>query len=160
MKVTFFAPILLAVLLAGFSGLSGRAAAAEPLMVSSPDGKLAVSLALKANPQPYLPGERAYYRVSYQGTPILIDSPLGLDFLGANPLDQDFEVVAMDQQSHDSTWENSFGAQRTVPDRYNQLTVSLRPYREKRQDEGGAASVGNAGRRSPCGTYAFPTASA
>ena len=129
MKVKSAAPMIVVGLFAGLAGLSGRAAAAELLAVSSPDGKLAISFSLKTNPQPYLPGARAYYRVSYQGTPILTDSPLGLDFLGANPLDQDFEVVATDRQSHDSTWENPFGAKRTVPDRYNQLTVSLRERR-------------------------------
>jgi len=129
MKVKSAAPMIVVGLFAGLAGLSGRAAAAELLAVSSPDGKLAISFSLKTNPQPYLPGARAYYRVSYQGTPILTDSPLGLDFLGANPLDQDFEVVATDRQAHDSTWENRFGAKRTVPDRYNQLTVSLRERR-------------------------------
>ena len=116
-------------LVACLSALSGRVEAAEPLAVSSPDGKLTISFALKANPQPYLPGLRAYYRVSYGTTLIVSDSPLGLDFLGTSALDQDFEVVRTDRQKHDSTWENHFGAQRTVPDRYNQLTVSLRERR-------------------------------
>ena len=51
----------------------------EPLAVMSPDGKIKVEVELKANPQPYLPGERAYYRVSYKGVQVLKDSPLGLD---------------------------------------------------------------------------------
>lgn len=114
--------------------------AAEPLEVSSPDGKVTISFAVKANPAPYAPGERAYYRVSYKGTPILTDSPLGLTFrterqsgpplemtlAGPSPLDQDFEIVATDRKSQDVTWENRFGAQRNIPDRYNELTVSLR----------------------------------
>jgi alpha-glucosidase len=98
----------------------------QGLMVSSPDGSLAVTLALKTLPQPYLQGERAYYTVSYQGQPVILDSPLGLDFLGARPLDTDFEIIASDRQSADSTWENAFGARRQVRDRYNELTVSLR----------------------------------
>ena len=116
-------------LIVGLSALSRRAASAELLAVSSPDGKLTISFAVKANPQPYLPGQRAYYRVSYGSISILSDSPLGLDFLGASPLDQDFEIVGTDRQKHDSTWENHFGALRTVPDKYNQLTVSLRERR-------------------------------
>jgi alpha-glucosidase len=98
----------------------------EPLAVTSPDGNLSVVFELKANPQPYLPGARAYYRVSYKGTPILTDSPLGLDFKGAPALDRDFEIVGSDRQSHDDAWENAFGAKRKVHDHYNQLTVSLR----------------------------------
>lgn len=100
--------------------------AAEPLSVSSPDGNLSISFELKANPQPYLLGERAYYRVSYKGSPLLVDSPLGLDFLGAPTLDRDFEVVGMERQSHDETWQDRLGVRREVPDHYNQLTVSLR----------------------------------
>ncbi len=98
----------------------------EAMTVASPDGNLVVSLALKALPQPYLQGERAYYSVSFQGKPVLLDSPLGLDIFGARPLDTDFEVVATDRQAADSTWENAFGARRQVRDHYNQLSVSLR----------------------------------
>jgi alpha-glucosidase len=116
-------------LLLGGLAPSGKADVAEGLAVSSPDGSLTVSLSVKANTQPYLPGERIYYRVSYMGAPVLVDSPLGLDFLGSSPLDQDLEVIATDRQAHDSTWENPFGARRIVPDRYNQLTVSLRERR-------------------------------
>jgi alpha-glucosidase len=99
---------------------------AEALRVTSPDGNVSVAFELKANPQPYLPGERAYYSVSYKGQPVLRDSPLGLDFKGGKPLDQDFDVVGTDRQSHDSVWENAFGGKRHVRDHYNQLTVSLR----------------------------------
>jgi alpha-glucosidase len=94
--------------------------------VTSPDGNLTVSFALKTKPQPYLPGLRAYYCVFYRGKPILIDSPLGLDFLKGNALDHDFEVVKTDRESHDSVWENHFGTKLEVRDHFNQLTVSLR----------------------------------
>jgi alpha-glucosidase len=103
--------------------------AAEPLTVVSPNGDLSVSFELKANPQPYLPGERAYYRVSYEGNPVLADSPLGLDFKDGTPLDEDFEITATDRRAADNTWENRLGARRRVPDRYNQLSVSLRERR-------------------------------
>jgi alpha-glucosidase len=89
--------------------VSAGAAPPDNLAVSSPDGNLAVSLALKSNPRPYPAGERVYYRVSYKGVLILEDSPLGLDFEGSNPLDRDFDVI--------------------VPDKFNELTVSLRERR-------------------------------
>jgi len=96
------------------------------LAVASPDGSLTIALAIEAKPQPYLPGERLYYRVSYKGTPVVADSPLGLDIAGAPALDRDFEVIETRKRSNDSTWENAFGALRTVPDRYNELVVELR----------------------------------
>ena len=52
-----------------------RGFAAEPLTLRSPSGNLAVTFAIKSNPQPYLPGARAYYSVAYDGRPILADSP-------------------------------------------------------------------------------------
>jgi len=94
--------------------------------LTSPDGNLTVSVEIKTNPQPYLPGKRAYYRIDYRGKALLVDSPMGLDFLGSNPLDQGFEVLGTDRDSHDSTWDNPFGARREVHDHYNQLKVSLR----------------------------------
>jgi alpha-glucosidase len=102
------------------------ARAADELTVASPDGKVVISFALKSNPQPYLPGVRAYYRVSYGGVPVLTDSPLGLDFEGAPPLDHDFEITGTDRHSRGESWTNRFGALRNVPDHYNQLRISLR----------------------------------
>ena len=102
------------------------ARAADNLTVASPDGKVVISFALKSNPQPYLPGVRAYYRVSYGGVPVLTDSPLGLDFEGAPTLDHDFEITGTDRHSHNERWTNRFGMLRDVPDHYNQLRISLR----------------------------------
>jgi alpha-glucosidase len=98
----------------------------EPLTVSSPDGNITVTFALKSNPQPYYAGERAYYQVLYQGKVVLADSPLGLDFKGATALDRDFEIVNTSRESLDSHWLFEFGARRDIPDHYNQLTVMLR----------------------------------
>ncbi len=102
---------------------------AKPLTVKSPDGNIAITFELKTNPQPYLPGERAYYRISYKGQTVLTDSPLGLDFKGGQSLDQDFEMVGSDRASQDSTWENAFGPKRMIRDHYKQLSVSLRERR-------------------------------
>jgi alpha-glucosidase len=101
------------------------ARAADALSVTSPDGNLVISFALKSNPQPYLAGVRAYYRITYRGVEVLADSPLGLDFDGAPPLDHELEIIGTDLHSHDDAWTNSFGAQRKIPDYYNQLRVSL-----------------------------------
>lgn len=106
-------------------GSTSTVRAADALSVASPDGNLVISFSLKSIPQPYLPGERAYYRVSYKGTPVLTDSPLGLDFEGASPLDHDFEITGTDRHSRDNLWVNPFGAQREVPDHYHQLRISL-----------------------------------
>ncbi|HEX5411792.1 MAG TPA: glycoside hydrolase family 97 protein [Terriglobia bacterium] len=100
--------------------------AASPLTLASPDGNLSVTFEVKPNPQPYLPGQRAYYDVSYKGKVVLKDSPLGLDFTDQPALDRGLEVTGSQRASHDSTWTNAFGGVRNVRDHYNQLTVSLR----------------------------------
>jgi alpha-glucosidase len=113
--------------LVGFTLSSATQGFAQgPVELKSPDGNISVSFELKENPQPYLPGERAYYRVTYRGTEVLADSPLGLDFTDASALDHGFDLVGKSTETHDSTWENPLGARRKVRDHYNQLTVSLR----------------------------------
>ena len=67
--------IFVALLLLLALGAAEFARAADDMTVSSPDGKVVISFALKSNPQPYLPGERPYYRVSYGGVQVLKDSP-------------------------------------------------------------------------------------
>lgn len=104
----------------------GMAEAVGPQTLASPDGHLQVTFELKANPQPYFPGERAYYRVSYMGKPVLDDSPLGLDFIDQPALDHDFELLRIDRDNHDDTWENPFGTERQVRNHYAEMTVSLR----------------------------------
>jgi alpha-glucosidase len=108
------------------AGACAPAKEGAAMSVSSPDGSLAISFATAAKPRPYLAGERPYYRVTYKGKPVLADSPLGLDLLGAPALDHGLEVLGVDKRSHASTWENAFGAQRVVPDKYNELVLKLR----------------------------------
>jgi len=124
------ATVVLVGLLLGFAVKSW---ASEPRTLASPDGNVTVTLELKSKPQPYLPGERVYYRVAYKGIPILADSPLGLDFLGMRSMDRDFEVIRSSRNSVRGLWENAFGAKRNVPNRYEEIVVQLReresPYR-------------------------------
>ncbi len=115
------------ILAAGACSPSAKVGAGKSaLAVSSPNGNLTISLKIEAKPQPYLAGDRLYYRVDYRGTPVILDSPLGLDLAGADALDHDLEIIGTSGRSNDSTWENAFGALRTVPDVFNELAVSLR----------------------------------
>jgi alpha-glucosidase len=97
------------------------------MVVSSPNGdvRIAFSLPGGATPASGVP----HYRVGYRGNPVLVDSPLGLDFVGADALDRDLEVIGTSRQSRDTSWENALGSKRLVPDRYHELTVSLRERR-------------------------------
>lgn len=108
-----------------FLASAGCTYAASTAALQSPDGNIAVTLELKSNPRPYMEGERAYYRISYKGISLLADSPLGLDFKDQPDLNHDFEITGTSRRTVDETWENRFGVQRTVPNHYNELTVSL-----------------------------------
>ena len=133
MNVKKLAAIAVVLLLVGFSLPKLRAFADEPPMVTSPDGNLKVTLSVIENPPPYAAGERAYYKVIYKDKLILNDSPLGLTFAGTNPLDEDFEVTGSSIHEHNAPWKNSLGATRNVPDRCNQLTVTLRERQEPKR---------------------------
>src|SRR2546421_11187351 len=89
---------------------------AQALTVKSPDGKLVVTFGLKSLPAPYAPGARPYYQVSFEGRELLADSPLGLEFDGAAPLNRDLAVTGITPESHDATWEDPINDNRTVRD--------------------------------------------
>ena len=107
----------LAFLLAAALPLEGAQPSTAPVSVSSPDG--AVRVTFQLTPAAGTESRAPRYRIDYHGRPVLVDSPLGLDFVGAVPLDRNLAVERIARASHSSTWENAFGALRRVPDSYN-----------------------------------------
>lgn len=105
-------------------GATAMAAPVEPLTVTSPDGKLSASFELKSAPD--TSGNRAYYRVDYAGRPVLVDSPLGIEFADAPALNHGFAIVSAGMVSRDSSWRDRINTDLVVRDKYNQLTVRLR----------------------------------
>ncbi len=103
------------------------------LTVTSPDHRLSLTFELESLPKPYAAGQRMYYRVSYNGNPVLNDSPLGLEFKNAAALDHDLAVTGTSRSTQDSTWQDRINDQLNVRDHYNQLTIDLEerdaPYR-------------------------------
>jgi alpha-glucosidase len=125
-RTGYFWRVLLANVLVGIVARASAVRADNSTAVSSPNGKVEIRFIIRADPQPYPPGERAYYSVSYQGVPILADSPLGIEFKNAPPLDHDFEIAGTRRQSADRTWNWAFGAESRIRNHYNQLTIRLR----------------------------------
>ena len=68
-KIISFGRILVIVIIviAVWLAISYGPGKGGPFAVTSPDGNLVIAFRLESKPQPYLPGERAYYRVSYKG---------------------------------------------------------------------------------------------
>ncbi len=98
----------------------------QPLTLFSPNHHLSVTFGLRSLPKPYEAGERMYYRVSYNGKPVLADSPLGLEFAGASALDRDLTVDRTSMESYDSTWQDRINDELNVRDHYHQLSIWLR----------------------------------
>jgi alpha-glucosidase len=127
--LTIMTPIRAAAVFA-FTLMLVGSALASPLTLVSPNGEVTVDFDIKELPQPYLPGKRAYYRVLYKHTQLLLDSPLGLTFIGMPAFGEDLEIIGTSSEEHSSTWEDALGTRRTVPDRYRELTVRLRQKRK------------------------------
>ncbi|MDE3179840.1 MAG: glycoside hydrolase family 97 protein [Acidobacteriota bacterium] len=98
----------------------------QAITVTSPDHKISLTFALKSLSKPFAAGERAWYRVTFNGQTVLTDSPLGLKFEGAPPLDRNFTITGHATVSHDSTWRDRINDNLEVRDHYNQLIVHLR----------------------------------
>jgi alpha-glucosidase len=105
-------PVLLAV-----SALLAASASAAEQRVTSPDGELALVVSDDA-------GLR--YRVEFDGKPLLADSGLGLSFADGTTFGPAAKIADTKESARDATWNDPFGQQRTVPDRFRELRVELR----------------------------------
>lgn len=95
--------------------ICGPLAAAEVTLVS-PDGALSVTVSDSGG---------LAYRVSRDGSLILKDSKLGLDFEGGFSLGPKASIGHTTRASKDDHWENPFGKRRAVRDRYNEMKLEL-----------------------------------
>ncbi|QKG72441.1 glycoside hydrolase family 97 protein [Erythrobacter mangrovi] len=108
--MTFFrlllATLLLTVAPAAFAGET----------VSSPDGRLTVTVDVNGEWRPF-------YRVERDGKPVITDSRLGFLLTDQDKLERRLAVVGSSRASHDETWEQPWGERRFVRDNHNELTV-------------------------------------
>jgi len=75
--------------------------------------------------EPYPAGSRLYYSVSFKGRPVILDSPLGLEFQTMPPLAADWVVKGESRQVIDESWQRVCGKAKEVCNRCNQVQVSL-----------------------------------
>ncbi len=112
--------LLLAVLggLAGCQGASQTAWDEMPAAgVLSPDGQLALTLAL-INGVPH-------YQLERNQTLVVLPSRLGFEFTNAPPLGDNMAIIQVETASFDETWEQPWGEERFIRNRYNELRVTL-----------------------------------
>lgn len=92
------------------------------LTVASPDSNVKLEFRLTAES-----GTEGVpvYRVYYKGTPLLLDSWLGLRLEGQPHLLNGFTISSHYYESKDEEWRPVYGERNRVLDRFNELTVVL-----------------------------------
>lgn len=89
-----------------------------PVRASSPDGVLTVEITVN--------GEgRADYSVTRLGRTVIAPSRLGFLLTDAPKLERNFTISADAPTQHDDTWEQPWGEQRIIRNRYTRLRVHL-----------------------------------
>lgn len=113
--------LVLLTLMAGLgNGLSG-----QPVSVSSPAGKVKITVEVK-NDRTRHPGERRlYWSVSYNNAPVLVDSSFELEFKDMPPLGKDIVVKTSKTRAVHEAWQRVWGKRRDVLDAANELQVDL-----------------------------------
>jgi len=101
----------------GVALLLARTSSASLQQCSSPDGRVVLYFKLN-NGAPY-------YSVTYGGQNIITDSRLGFRLQGAPPLEGNFKVAAVQQNTADESWIQPWGEVEKVRNHYHELTVSL-----------------------------------
>ena len=105
----------LALIFLGWQLFSLNLPAAEQRL-TSPDGNLAVVVS----------DERGlHFRVEAGGHVVLTNSPLGLEFKDGTKFGPAAVIKKSKNKKHDGQWENRFGNRRVVPDRYDELQLTL-----------------------------------
>ena len=98
---------------------SAQYAAAAPIQLTSPNGKLVLGLSTADS-------GTFGYSLAGQGTPLISHSALGLDFgpAGKAPANG-WQIADTKTRSVDSTWKPLWGKRAVVPDRYREATIEL-----------------------------------
>ena len=104
---------------------AGLAQGAETTVLSSPDGALELTVAVRNSLEPKPPGVRLSYSLQFHGRDVLLNSTMGLDFLHQAPLAEDLEIRKVERRSVDASWQRVWGKRRHVVDRFNELRLTL-----------------------------------
>lgn len=89
---------------------------AQTLNVSSPDGKLIVSVNDDETPS---------YQVTFNGKSVIDTSKLGMSFKQAAAFDQSFKIANSEKASQNTTWQQPWGERKNVVDHHNELFVTF-----------------------------------
>ncbi len=97
---------------------------AQAVVVTSPDGNVAVDVDVK--------GGRPTYSMTYKNKPVIKPSTLGLELTDAPDLTDGFQIVGTKTDSKDETWQPVWGENKDIRNHYNELLVELRQPKTER----------------------------
>ena len=99
--------------------LLGATALAAPLAtIASPDGAIVVEIEINGEGRPA-------YSVIRRGQTIIAPSRLGFLLVDAPKIERNLSLTAQSQRSFDETWEQPWGEERLIRNRYNELRFTL-----------------------------------
>ncbi len=93
-------------------------AAAQAGTVTSPDGRISVTIDTDNEGKPF-------YEVERDGKELIARSQLGFNFTDEDPLRRNLKITAETTASGDETWEQPWGERRYVRDHHNELSVTF-----------------------------------
>ena len=97
--------------------LAVYSAHAETIKVSSPDNAISVNVSDDDGV--------VRYAVNYKGKEVITPSRLGLAFNDKADFLQSLKISSHARSSHDETWEQPWGEDKTIRDHHNQLSFTL-----------------------------------
>jgi len=89
-----------------------------PQTVFSPDGNLSLSFNLTVE-------GKLFYQLSFKGKQIIKPSALGIMLKDAPSFDKNFEIVKVDTQTVDESWNPVWGEVKTIRNYYKELRINL-----------------------------------
>ncbi len=98
--------------------VASSASAAPIASVTSPDGSIVVDIEINGEGRPS-------YKVTRNGQSIVAPSRLGFLLVDAPKIERNLALTAQSTRSFNETWEQPWGEQRRIRNRYNELTFTL-----------------------------------
>jgi len=89
-----------------------------PQTIFSPNGNLSLSFNLTAE-------GKLFYQLSFKGKQIIKPSALGIMLKDAASFDKNFEIVKVDTQTFDESWNPVWGEVKTIKNHYKELRINL-----------------------------------
>ena len=125
-RAAHLAALLACLIVAG----AGSLRASEPDVLTSPDGRIEVSIAMSANQA----GARSHWSASFRGKPILSNCGLGLETVDAGDLLAGARVVQLSRRAVDERIPVLFGKADHAEDRFAEIRYTVESARRRRTD--------------------------